>query len=257
MADASVKPSLFRGLEKAVFLAGLVSVVADLATPIAPVAIYVLAVSAVALIAVLLWSVFSASRSQVRLTLVALFSLLAVVSGGLIYLQSTSPGAPERGILASNVDGIAGVQDQLFGLSEQVARIEATTDRIDARTETIDQTTRETRDIVEGVKRETSEDPRKEIDNIGREWNQQAFQIAVNERDLRAVELYLEGGMRMNGTTMKFYLKPYYITDDVYDPAMADLLVQSGAVGTDGLCVPSYGDWDFFQMTDRLPLKAD
>lgn len=257
MAEAAVKPSLFRGLEKAVFLAGLVSVAADLATPIAPVSVYVLAASVVGLVLVGLWSVFSTSRSQVRLTLIALFSMLGLVSGGLTYLQSTAPGAPERGILGANVDGIAGVQDQLFGLSQQVARIEDTTDRIDTRTETIDRTTQETRQIVEGVKRETSEDPRKEISNIGREWNQQAFQIAVNEKNTRAVELYLAGGMQMNGTTMKFYLKPYYLRDDVYDPAVADLLVQSGAVGTDGLCVPNNGDWDFFQMTDRLPLKED
>lgn len=257
MEAQSKTTSIFRGVERALFVAGITGVVADLATPIAPAALYVLAGSMAGLALVSVWSLLSRTASQLRVTLMVLLTLLAGVSGGLLYLQLTSDAGAERGVLASNVEPLAEVQNTLFGLSEEVARIGETTDRIDVRTQEIDQTTRETRQIVEGVKRETSEDPRKEIANIGREWNQQAFQIAVNEKDLRAVELYLSGGMSMNGTTMKFYLKPYYLRDDVYDPAMADLLVQSGRVGTDGLCVPSYDDWDFFQMTDRLPLKED
>ena len=261
---AAKRPSLFTGLEKAVFIAGLVGVVADLATPVAPVALYALAGAVLVFGLVVVWSLFSRQPSQTRLTLVSLSFLIGAAAGLVLFFQTEDEDTAARGVLASNVGPIAQIQSDLFDLSETVEQIAETTDRIDEtttrideRTVEIDRTTRETQAALENVKRETSDDPRKEIVNIGREWNQQGFQIAVNERDLRAVDLYLQGGMQMNGTTMKFYILPYYISDDAYDPAMADLLLQYEAVGTDGLCIPNYSDWDFFQLDRRLPHLDD
>ncbi len=49
---------------------------------------------------------------------------------------------------------------------------------------------------LDKVKLETSEDPRKELANIGVAWNEEQFAEAVNARDLRTVSLFIKGKIR-------------------------------------------------------------
>ena len=51
---------------------------------------------------------------------------------------------------------------------------------------------------VRGVKKETSADPRKEVANLGARWDQAAFEDAVMRDDVKLVDLYLAGGMRVS-----------------------------------------------------------
>lgn len=60
--------------------------------------------------------------------------------------------------------------------------------------------------ILTQVKKETSEDPVKEIANRGRMWNVSSFNDAIREEDTKAIELYLQGGMIFNSISYELVL---------------------------------------------------
>ena len=88
------------------------------------------------------------------------------------------------GVLASNINIVSDAQQQL-GLLD---RIESNTARTAGATETIRDT----------VKRETSDDPRKEINNRGQQWSERGFLEAIDRADLESIELYLKGRMSID-----------------------------------------------------------
>lgn len=92
--------------------------------------------------------------------------------------------AADGGVLASNITIVSDAQQQLGLLSS----IESNTARTAGATETIRDT----------VKRETSDDPRKEINNRGQQWSERGFLEAINRADLESVELYLKGRMSID-----------------------------------------------------------
>lgn len=51
---------------------------------------------------------------------------------------------------------------------------------------------------LQNVKKETSEDPRKELANRGIMWDRSALKSAVKAGDLKAVQLFLDGGMKLS-----------------------------------------------------------
>ena len=227
--------------------------VSDLAQPVAPVALYVLVLSVLALSALIAINTFSHQPSQLRLTASLVFGLLAAVSAVLLTLQSQKPQTATQGVLASYVEPIGAIQAQLFGLKEDVARIAETTDAIDERTKAIDETTRATQEAIGKVKLETSNDPRKELNNMGIEWGENPFRQRIKEGDTRAVSLFIEGGMKLSGPRARFWVQPYYLYDDDFDPAVADLLMQNDAIEAEGLCIDRLGDFDVYFIDSRLP----
>lgn len=77
--------------------------------------------------------------------------------------------------------GIAGLFAITGGTLVNTEAIKGTTERIDKK--------------MDRVKKETSEDPRKELANLGVNWDEGAMRKAVERGDLRTVSLFLQGGM--------------------------------------------------------------
>lgn len=68
----------------------------------------------------------------------------------------------------------------------------------------IEEQTRRTADGVErlnkgvdAVKRETSDDPRKELQNLGKKWTEEDFKQTMVMCDIRALKLYRDAGMKL------------------------------------------------------------
>ncbi|HEX6375635.1 MAG TPA: hypothetical protein VFZ91_07925 [Allosphingosinicella sp.] len=58
---------------------------------------------------------------------------------------------------------------------------------------------------VQQGKREKSADPRKELANMGVPWSMEAFSESVHNGDARTVELFLQGGMPVNGFLLQYF----------------------------------------------------
>ena len=260
MATPQARPTLLGAAGQAVSVCGIVGVVSDLAQPIGPAALYVFILALLGLAIILGIGLFSHKPSQIRLTALMVFSLLTLVSGSLAWMQMQTPETQERGVLASGIEPLAILQGQLLGIQQGIdridqttTRIEATTNTIDERTETIDTTTRETFEAVKGVKKETSDDPRKELANMGIDWGADPFRTSIGEHDARAVRLFVEGGMKLNGGRARGWLMPYYLFDDDFSPEIADILLGANAIEGDGLCVSQFGNLDVYKLDSRLP----
>lgn len=254
------KPRLFAAADKAFALCGIVGVISDLSQPVAPVASYVLVLSILGLLTVFAIGLFSHQQSQARLTAGFVCGLLAAVSAILILLQAQKPETGERGVLASYVEPIGALQAQILDLQADISeidrttrKIDATTTEIDARTRVIDETTRETKEAIGRVKQETSDDPRKELANMGISWGADPFRQMIKEGDIRAVDLFLQGGMKLSGARARAWVLPYYLVDDHFSPEVADLLLRNDAVEPDGLCIDAGKRFDVYFLDERLP----
>jgi ankyrin repeat protein len=80
-----------------------------------------------------------------------------------------------------------------------------------------------------GLKRETSDDPRKELANLGVAWSGDNFLTAVKEGDERLVRLFLAGGMRIVPTESQGRSLPVMLALNKVDPgATLDILIDGG-----------------------------
>ena len=82
---------------------------------------------------------------------------------------------------------------------------------------------------VESAKKETSEDPRKELVSIGTSWSGEAFLEAVKTGDLRLVKLFVAGGMRIASATSQGRPLPVMLALNVANAGeVLDVLVDGG-----------------------------
>lgn len=113
------------------------------------------------------------SRHGVHVFLV--FSVVTAAIGA-----KSSVLSQQGGILGTTVPAVSNLQDSM-GLLQKSIQIQG-----------------ETRDALkelsEKVKKETSNNPRKELANRGIEWTDHAMRQAMNKRDLETVNLFLDGG---------------------------------------------------------------
>lgn len=136
--------------------------------------------------------------------LLPLSFLGAVFSTGLLAWQQLYD-AGDKGVLATQVEPIADLQRQLGITRADIEDIKEGIGRIEA--------------AASGGKRETSEDPRKELANIGVQWGTQAFVDALMTGDTRVIELFFAGGMKAdalhNGSSAILYAIQRYTADPV------------------------------------------
>lgn len=81
-------------------------------------------------------------------------------------------------------------------LQKDIGLIEQHTKAIAKSTHKIERNTNEISSKMDNVKNEISNDPRKEIANLGSKWSVESFVNALMEGDIRRINLFLEGGMK-------------------------------------------------------------
>lgn len=168
-------------------LGGALSLILDLAQPLLPFA----ALASVTFLVLSLVAFGLSTISPIR-SFALKASGFCVVSfffaTGTWGLQQVLPEGSEKGVLASNFPVISELQDQLAGIAESNKEIAKNT------RETADQT----KIIAEVTKKETSEDPRKELANLGVSWTEKSFWEAVDLGDRKVINLFLAGGIRLD-----------------------------------------------------------
>ena len=224
--DSLVPPAIKKGLNWAVATGAavttIVAIVNDILVPNGPLTVLVLVIAVVGvLVTYLPASLFSGllepvgrpvtgHRRMPARTAFAVSAVLAVVAVGI------NQSAPVGGVIGANVPAIHDAQVQLGIVSANTAQIAEDVAVI--------------KDELKDVKQETSEDPRKELANLGVPWSTAAFVEALKLGDERSVSLFLDGGMspsavHKGASAVVFILQPGLTESSV---PMLKLLVDKG-----------------------------
>lgn len=137
------------------------------------------------------------------------------------------------GYLGATVPLIGNLQQELGMIAEHTRQIAETTKAIQEDTSAIREDTgairedtgaiRETTAAIDTkmdtLKKETSDDPRKELANRGIPWSSAAFVEAMSNGDLESTALFIRGGMRPERLHEGVSALLYALTPDAADPA--------------------------------------
>lgn len=176
---------------KALGLAGAVATFADLAQPVAPVSSYVLVISLLILTALMVTR-FMVGKWNDVLSITSYFAVISLVfSVFLMIYQNANPQAKRLGVMGAHIPGIVEMQKSLGMVNKKLAHISKKVDSIDKK--------------IGKLKKETSDDPRKELFNMGITWDQASFYKTASRGDLKNFDLFLKGGMNPDPVVIRLF----------------------------------------------------
>jgi hypothetical protein len=169
------------------FIATAATLISDFIKPILdltlPIAVGSLAGGAIFLVAS---RIFRSAREKLQ-GAAAVCGLFLVCSTGLLGVQHLVPGAADKGVIADAIPGASKVQKAMLA---SLGKIEANTERTAQGVEGVKQS-------VDTLKKESSDDPRKELQNLGKSFDEQGFLQSMAMCDMRAMKLYKTAGMKL------------------------------------------------------------
>ncbi len=184
------------------------SVILNDALGLSAMAVYMLAgLASAAVLAVMMRIPSLASLAGGMRTAFRAAVAIALVGGIALGLTFTSPEARERGLIAALVPGAAEAQDNLLGRLERTAQETA-------------EATKRIEEKVATLKKETSDDPCKELVNLGYACNSDSLDRALHDGNARVVRLYMESGQPVPSQTMMAFLSPPF---GLPEPLLAEL----------------------------------
>lgn len=173
-----------QSISKSLALAGAVVTISDLAQPIAPFSAYLIGVTSIVILILLITKFIVGYWHENLSTSLCFASLLFTLSSVLFIYQGNNTENHNNGILSSNVELISRFQADIGIIKDSTLRSEHHLSSIDNK--------------LDNVKQEVSEDPRKELANLGVAWSQDNFLQSIERGDLLTIELFLKGGMNPN-----------------------------------------------------------
>ncbi len=195
------------------FLAGILGVAINLREAISDATVVLALVSgavAVGSAVFVGWSLRKGRNPKWTCDLFMASALTAVIAGLLTVGQALTDKAS-----GGNEPLVAILIPQLRSIDEGVAEIADNTAEIAANTA--------------AAKREVSENPRKELANLGIAWTGDNFLQAVEARDFETMRLFLDGGMNMETANWQGMMLPVVLGRTKGDiPEILDLLTEYG-----------------------------
>lgn len=173
-----------QSISKSFGLAGAVVTISDLAQPIAPFSAYLIGVTSIVILILLTTKFIVGYWHENLATSLCFASLLFTLSSVLFIYQSNNTENHDNGFLSSNVELLNRFQTEIGIIKDSTLKSEHHLSSIDNK--------------LDNVKKETSEDPRKELTNLGVTWSQDNFLQSIERGDLLTIELFLKGGMNPN-----------------------------------------------------------
>lgn len=168
----------------------IAAVISDVLLPLAPISAYIVVLLLLVLLLILLLKMVSlidvyisgryGNSWFIRSLTVTIIPLVAF-----IIVYSYHGVFKKKGILASEFAFVESLQLDLGLIDENIQNIS------DGVAEIANNTS-----AILTLKRETSDDARKELANLGLAWNLESFVDSMRSGDLEVLELYLTGGMR-------------------------------------------------------------
>jgi|GEM_PF-5203668 len=180
---------------KAFGIAGGVGTISDVLQPIAPVASYVMGASAIVFILLAVTKFISKTWNETLVVSMYLSCGLFLFSSILFFYQQTDKQSKEQGILAANIPLASDFQKNLGLVQKGIETIATHTISIDEK--------------MDNVKKEISNDPKKELANQGIKWKNKDFKEAVINCDIPTIKLFIEGHYGINlyaGANNNFFL---------------------------------------------------
>lgn len=136
--------------------------------------------------------------------LLLVISLLGLLfAGGAQMWRRVGETPANQSVLAEHFTAAKTLQAQLGITSQQLASVDSKLQKVSEETKAsrkvlgkISEDTQSIDRTLKKVKKETSDDPRKELANIGVDWSTDSFAEAIVGADMRVLELFLLGGMK-------------------------------------------------------------
>lgn len=129
--------------------------------------------------------------------------LTALSMGAAVYAKDNP-----KGFLATKIDSVASLQTSLRLIDSKLGDISAKQDKI---IEGVDTTNKK----LDSVKKETSQDPRKELANMGVDWNEENFWEAIINNDKKVSQLFVDGNFHIT-------------SDDYYEANILNYIYKNG-----------------------------
>jgi hypothetical protein len=108
---------------------------------------------------------------------------------------------------------------------------------------------------LQNVKKETSEDPRKEIANMGLAWKLNDFKQAIEDNNLEVIKLFARGGMQIPPSTLNYYVFNPYCRIPI---STIEIVVEMAAVSdVEAVCDPSTIDTAQLAFIKREPRRIN
>lgn len=190
-------------LSKSVGVAGCLVTLCDLTQPIAPFATYIAALSLVVLLVLGIIKLFSKSWGENH-TIFGYFVLIVfVLSTALTVYQHQTKDAKKKGLIASKLTTVQEIQASLGMVNAQLVEANKSLKSIDKQ--------------MENTKKEVSENPRKELANLGIPWNSEHFYKAIVHNDEAIIDLFFQGGMQIDRIATE-YAGNSILTHIIYEP---------------------------------------
>ncbi len=149
-----------------------------------------------------------------------------------------SPSIAEKGAIATASSSASEVQTRILA-------------KISADTGTLVEKATRIEDTVKHLKRETSEDPRKELANLGVQWDTDSFATALTTGDKRTLELFMAGGFRPGGFTIRQFMFQRFTPD------MGNILSAYPDQLPQELCTERFGTLGWNQDQFILEMSTD
>lgn len=118
--------------------------------------------------------------------------LTALSVSAAVYAQNNP-----KGFLATKIESVADLQSSLGFISSRLDDFSLKQDKLIEGVVTANKK-------LDLVKKETSENPRKELANMGISWTEDSFLNSIKQGDLYTVELFLKGGMNPESKAINY-----------------------------------------------------
>jgi len=226
--EAVPKPKLLQNFGKAIAVCSFITLINDLLEPLGPMAMVALVLSVAALFVTV---VFGRTFAKWKNEVVALkysAALIGLVSAFLLYYQSIYPEVADNGLIASKIPAATELQ-VLIGISNDISDIKKYKIKI--------------AENIPKMKKEISEDPQKELSNLGVLWSHENFMEALRTGNARVVGLFLRSGLLPQARVLRLVASAFPSSDpnrprtSFYTPEIASLLSQPNLFDPVAACV--------------------
>lgn len=205
---------------KSIGVAGAIVTISDLMQPLTSIAAYIIP-SSITLVMLFLFFKYVLDRWDENLAVATYFCTGLFIFSSVTYIaQHNSENGEKVGVIASNIPQLYKFQETLGIISEDVRKIQEAANSINFK--------------MDNVKKEISEDPRKEVANLGLSWSESTFLETLGDPIVSS--LFVSGGMKANGEVFGEYLMAYTPNKT------AKRLIESGVVFEDPVCPTSSTD---------------
>lgn len=218
----------------AIVVASAIATFSDLLKPLAPFSTIIMVASVFIVLALLF--VIHALKKENEVLWVSVFftGALFLSSTGFFIYQQTDPTKKEKGVLASNFELLQVVQSDLGLIKEDISLIASSTASMDRK--------------MDGLKKEVSKDPKKELANRGIAWTKKRFLEAITDGDLETLKLFVEGGFKTNlyaGTDQNHFISIIHdIPKDRFDKTLIYLVEQDYIIPNQPITIYTMGDFE-------------